>query len=236
MTKFITDRVKKTPSDKVSEDRYKFLKLSEAEPDLGLPSANNQILYSTLDGTRYWGDEEGVFTNFSLSGHGTSDDPLQVKSLTSPVTISLTGSIQGSVEFDGSSNVEIQTSFTDENLFTFTKSLLISTEWKDVGIQGNDLETGSYYMQVYVNNISEGGKSIDEYHTGILSWYSSQITGPILLETDEIPLHRAGASKEGILFLRTVRSEKYGSIKLQILASYNSINNSNYVFKFRKII
>jgi hypothetical protein len=54
MTKFLTDRIKKTPPDKVSEERYKFLKLSEAEPDLGIAPANNSFLTSNEEGFRYW--------------------------------------------------------------------------------------------------------------------------------------------------------------------------------------
>jgi len=54
MTKLISGRVKKTPSANVSASRYDFLKLSEAEPDLGLPAANGYILSGNVDGTRLW--------------------------------------------------------------------------------------------------------------------------------------------------------------------------------------
>jgi hypothetical protein len=54
-------RVKKVRPDKVSEDRYDFLKLSEAEPDLGIPSTTDssnakRFLLTDKDGTRYWSD------------------------------------------------------------------------------------------------------------------------------------------------------------------------------------
>lgn len=54
MTKLISGRVKKTPSANVSSTRYQFLKLEEAEPDLGLPSADGQALFSNTAGGRYW--------------------------------------------------------------------------------------------------------------------------------------------------------------------------------------
>jgi hypothetical protein len=54
MTKFLTERVKKIAPNEVSEDRYQFIKLSETEPDLGLPPAENSVLSSELDGTRKW--------------------------------------------------------------------------------------------------------------------------------------------------------------------------------------
>jgi hypothetical protein len=56
MTKLLSDRVKKIPPNKVSADRYSFLRLAEAEPDLGTPSGNNYILSSLSDGTRNWID------------------------------------------------------------------------------------------------------------------------------------------------------------------------------------
>ena len=54
-------RVKKVRPDKVSEERYDFLKLSEAEPDLGIPSTidssnTKRFLLTDNDGTRYWSD------------------------------------------------------------------------------------------------------------------------------------------------------------------------------------
>jgi len=54
-------RVKKIRPDKVSEERYDFLKLSEAEPDLGIPSTIDssnakRFLLTDKDGTRYWSD------------------------------------------------------------------------------------------------------------------------------------------------------------------------------------
>ena len=54
MTKLISGRIKKTPSANVSASRYDFLKLSEAEPDLGLPAANGYVLSGNVDGTRRW--------------------------------------------------------------------------------------------------------------------------------------------------------------------------------------
>jgi len=54
MTKLISGRVKKIPSANVGASRYDFLKLSEAEPDLGLPAANGYVLSGNVDGTRRW--------------------------------------------------------------------------------------------------------------------------------------------------------------------------------------
>jgi hypothetical protein len=61
MTKFLTDRVRKTPPNKVSEDRYKFIKLTEVEPDLGVASGNNYILSTDTQGVRSWIDPTESF-------------------------------------------------------------------------------------------------------------------------------------------------------------------------------
>jgi hypothetical protein len=54
MTKLISGRVHKVPSANVSAERYQFLEISEAEPDLGLPSQLGQVFTSDLSGNRYW--------------------------------------------------------------------------------------------------------------------------------------------------------------------------------------
>ena len=50
----LSGRIKKTPSSKVSVDRYKWIKLQEVEPDAGIPSANNGIFSSDITGERKW--------------------------------------------------------------------------------------------------------------------------------------------------------------------------------------
>jgi hypothetical protein len=54
MTKLTSGRVPKIPSANVRADRYEFLEISEAEPDLGLPSQLGQVFTSDLSGNRYW--------------------------------------------------------------------------------------------------------------------------------------------------------------------------------------
>ena len=54
MTKLISGRVKKIHSANVSASRYEFIRLSETEPDLGVPAANGYILTANVDGSRHW--------------------------------------------------------------------------------------------------------------------------------------------------------------------------------------
>lgn len=50
----LSGRVKKTASTEVSEDRYNWLKLQEAEPDAGVPSVVNSFFSSDTSGNRKW--------------------------------------------------------------------------------------------------------------------------------------------------------------------------------------
>jgi len=43
----------------VASDRYRYLNIQNAEPNLGLPAANGYVLKSTLEGIRYWESIQG---------------------------------------------------------------------------------------------------------------------------------------------------------------------------------
>jgi hypothetical protein len=191
MSKILSGKVKKIPSSAVSADRYNFLQLSEAEPDLGVPAANGYILTSDTSGNRSW-------VNRSTLSEGTDID--QVKSL--------------------------------------TKTLTLTTEWQDTGIKATDLATGTYLVQLYANDSSAGGNNNNEYYSGTMSWYSGATDSSVTIPTDEIILHRAGASSDGGLYLRTYRSPSTdpSALKLQIYANIANSSSSNYVFKFRRMM
>ena len=54
MTKLISGRTEKIHSANVSAERYQFLTIAEAEPDLGLPTVAGQVFTSDLQGNRRW--------------------------------------------------------------------------------------------------------------------------------------------------------------------------------------
>ena len=125
-----------------------------------------------------------------------------------------------------------------DTLVTYTKSLTITTDWQDTGIAGGDLATGTYIMQLYANDVGSGGTSSNEYYSGTMSWYAGATDSSVDLPTDEIQLHRAGASSDAGLYLRTYRSPtgEGGELKLQIYSNLSNASASNYVFKFRRMI
>lgn len=50
----LSGKVVKTPSTEADPDRYEFLDLANAEPDLGVPTMDNAISTSTSTGERVW--------------------------------------------------------------------------------------------------------------------------------------------------------------------------------------
>ena len=121
---------------------------------------------------------------------------------------------------------------------TFTKSLTLSTDWQDVGINANNLATGTYMVQLFANDTSSGGTNNNEYYSGIMSWYAGDTNSSAELPTDEITLHRAGGSGDAGLYLRTYRtaSADTNNLKLQIYSNIDNASAANYVFKFRRMI
>lgn len=291
MSEFLSGKVRKTSPADVAENRYKFLKLEEAEPDLGVAPANNSIATSDTSGSRYWSTLGAglsiantaifvaettvpidttlflnstsdtlstvlkdfdiaiaenttvtdnaiisVVTDDTLTGNGKSATPLSVVKWSSPVTITLAGDAAGSVSIDGSNNVILTVSSSVPSvgeIITITKTFTLTSEWADVGISGTNLETGTYIVQLFANDLSAGGSNSNEYYSGTMSWYSGATTPSLELASDEIVLHRAGGGSDAGLYLRTLRASV---LKLQIYSNLDNASAANYVFKFRKMI
>lgn len=122
-----------------------------------------------------------------------------------------------------------------DQITTYTKTLSLTGSWQDVGISGTDLVNGTYLVQMYANDSASGGNNIDEYYSGVMSWFFGTTTSDQELPTDEIALHRAGASEDGGLYLRTYRVEG-GNLKLQLYSNEANNSSANYVFKFRRMM
>lgn len=126
--------------------------------------------------------------------------------------------------------------FLPEIILSITKSITLTTNWQDTGISGQDLATGTYIVQLYANDTSAGGTSINEYYSGIMSWWAGATNSSVELPTDEVVLHRAGGSSDAGLYLRTYRTNNNGVLKLQIYSNQASASAANYVFKFKRFI
>jgi hypothetical protein len=125
-----------------------------------------------------------------------------------------------------------------DQIKTITKSITMTTDWQDTGIKSTDLATGTYVVQLIANDTGSGGTNNNEYYSGTMSWYSGDTNSALEMPTDEIPLHRAGGSGDGALYLRTYRTATANpdNLKLQIYSNTANASSANYVFKFRRII
>jgi hypothetical protein len=61
--KLLSGRVPITPYNKLPSSRYEFLGLSEAEPSLGVPTANGSLFTSTTTGVRSWSNVVNIGSN-----------------------------------------------------------------------------------------------------------------------------------------------------------------------------
>ena len=122
-----------------------------------------------------------------------------------------------------------------DQLYTVTVSAQLTTSWQDTGINSNEMSTGTYIVQVSVNDQAVGGQHYNEMYSGVMSWYGSSTNSN---EVDEIVLHRAGhAPNAGNFYLRTERHTVETIIyMIQMRGTTSNTGNSNYVFKFRRMI
>ena len=124
-----------------------------------------------------------------------------------------------------------------DQIKSYTKSLTLTNSWLDTGINGSELATGTYIIQVFVDNHDANGAQYDEMYSGTMSWYSNNTNST---NHDEIVLHAAGhARNNASIFLRVQRttSADTNDLKLQITSNRNATQTaSNYIFKFRRMI
>lgn len=111
---------------------------------------------------------------------------------------------------------------------TFEKTLLLTDSWTDAGINGPDLVSGTYFIEIVVN---------DEHHTlttytGVMSWYNGTTTDNY---QQEIVLVKSGSDSTANIFIRLVNTTTPGYAKLQIAASESYTQSAMYTFKFRPV-
>ena len=146
-------------------------------------------------------------------------------------TISLGGILSGSTSFDGSGNVVINATAND--ITTITKSLNVTTSWMDTEITGTNLATGTYAVQMLIND-GTNTSQYNEHYSGIMSWFADTTNST---DADEILLHKAGHASNGRhVYLRTIRTASSGRLKLQISTTNAFTAASNITFKFKKLI
>jgi len=120
-------RVKKVKPTEVREQRYDFLKLSEAEPDLGVPETTDsadvrRVLLTDKNGKRYWSDTVQIDDNGDLQSSGqiqadafhtdrleVTDNGLNARFAGEDINLTTNGNLQttGLVKFNSAMGVNI---------------------------------------------------------------------------------------------------------------------------------
>ena len=149
--------------------------------------------------------------------------------------------VAGNIEHSGltmSSGTDVDQLKTVNMTFQLT-----ANTWTDTGINYTDLSTGTYAVQVYVDDHNVNGNHYDEYYSGMMSWIGNSTTNSTMV--DEIPLHRAGhAPNIGDIQLRTQRHSVSAGVHLMLqvkhsmtyTAALNNTNGRRMTFKFRRLI
>ena len=196
---------------------------------------NNELATKTdiLTKTSQLTNDSGYLTKADLANTylGKSDNAVSATKLQTARKIN-------GVAFDGTADITILNGISD--IYTFTKTLTLTTDWQDSGIHGSptstgyDLPSGSYIVQVSGMN-SSATNLYNEIFTGLMSFYEFETNSE---NADEIILHKAGhAPNTTTIYLRTLRHDRASKIglTLQIKANAN-LKESPYTFKFRKLI
>ena len=108
-------------------------------------------------------------------------------------------------------------------------------------MSGDDVitATGTYSVQMIVNDYAVGGTQYDEKYSGVMSWHAGSTNDSGIGASSEIVLHRAGhAGNQGITYLRTRETAAAGNneLKLEIMCNRTYTGASNVIFKFVRLI
>ena len=111
-------------------------------------------------------------------------------------------------------------------------------------MSGNDVitATGTYSVQMLVNDFAVGGTQYDVKYSGVMTWHAGSVNDNGQGAESEIVLHRTGhASNSGITYLRTRETTNAANpgpneLKLEIMGNRTYTAASNVIFKFVRLI
>ena len=183
-TRLVSGKKKKLTGADLSADRYDYLDVSNAEPDLGLPPVDNSILIGDLDGSRTWADITDYAEEFkgytgSAGFTGSQGDRGDLGYTGSQGDIGFTGSqgdigfagSQGDVGFTGSAGTD-GTSGADGQLgYTGSQGDIGYTGSK--GVDGQFGGASFYYIfdsALYLNTVLDGHLHLDNASTSLVTF------------------------------------------------------------------
>jgi hypothetical protein len=196
-------------------------------------STQDYTLGLARSGTEEWWLKTYTDGRFAIHENGVGDK----------LTIAAGGNatFAGTVTHGG---LELTSGFGVDQIKEFPMTFqLTANTWTDTGIDGTDLSTGTYAMQVYVSDFSVGGNHYYEYYSATISWYGGATNSAVV---DEIPVHRAGhAPNSGDVQFRTQRASGTDTHDLMLQVKHNqtytgaldNVNSGKIMrFKFRRLM
>ena len=117
---------------------------------------------------------------------------------------------------------------------------VVDGTWVDVFTRANNvLTSGTWIVNMYVNDNSTGGAHYTYNYSGTFTWFQNDTNQSGTPSASEIALHRMGhAANSTVLYLRTKEETAAdgGNGRFQISANYSHFANTTITFKFVKII
>lgn len=144
-SRLLSGKVKKITGSELDLDRSLFLNLSNAEPDLGIPTINGSILVADADGTRYWSPsvKVDVTGNLFLGTINSADG-------STPIRLTANTIIEDNLTVDGIGLIADLTTQTiravDSSTITIVNSIVAQSDLEvqnDLTVNGNFTVLGS---------------------------------------------------------------------------------------------
>jgi len=203
-------------------------------------SANALGTYSVIV-DRTGGNANIIFGSSNVSNFTGSIDNVSVKQITSA-----SNQIQKS-ELNNIPRTNPAASLYDlipNGAFTTTYAFTSTAGTYAEVMSGDDVitATGTYSVQMIVNDFSVGGTQYDVKYSGVMSWHAGSVNDDGQGAESEIVLHRSGhASNSGITYLRTRETTNAADpgpneLKLEIMCNKTYTAASNVIFKFVRLI
>jgi len=156
-SRLVSGKTKKKSGLELDADRYDYLDVSNAEPDLGLPPVDNSVLIGDLDGTRTWTDITTYANDFK--GYTGSQGDTGIGYTGSQGDIGYTGS-QGDIGYTGSQGITGFVGSQGDTGFVGSQGDIGYTGSQgDVGYTGSQGDTGFVGSQGPQGNF--GGVTFD---------------------------------------------------------------------------
>ena len=219
----------------------------DSADDIILDAAGNDVLFK--DAGTHIGTINMSSSNLTIESSVSDKDIIfKGKDGASAITaLTLDMSEGGNATFAGRvthNGIELTSGFAVDQIKEFPMTFqLAANTWTDTGIDGADLSTGTYAMQVYVSDFEVGGRHYYEYYSATISWYGGATNSTVV---DEIPVHRAGhAPNTGDIQFRTQRASGSDSHDLMLQVKTNrtytgALDNDHggkiMRFKFRRLM